>query len=64
MSTNEKLIDGFARQQDNPGSVVNTDKRGLDAYKKRKQRENEINTLKEEMTEIKSLLKQLLENNK
>ena len=61
---NEKLTDGFVRQQDNPGSVVNTDRGALEAYKKRKNRDSEINTIKEEVKEIKSLLKQLLENNK
>jgi hypothetical protein len=60
MSINEKETDGFYRQQSNPGSVVNTDKYALDAYKKRKRRENEINTLKEEVSEIKQMLLQLI----
>jgi len=52
--------DGFVRQPDNHGAVTNTDNRGLDAYKKRKQRENDINTLKEEVSEIKQMLLQLI----
>lgn len=53
----------FSRQKDNPGSVVNTDNDALRAYKKRKQRENEINTIKNEVNEIKLLLQQLIEKN-
>jgi hypothetical protein len=40
--------------------VIINDKPGLDAYKKRKQRENDINTLKEEVGEIKQMLLQLI----
>jgi hypothetical protein len=53
--------DSFIRQNDNPGAVLNTDSSGLAAYKKRKNRENEINTLKEEVSEIKSLLTTILQ---
>jgi hypothetical protein len=57
---NQVPSDVFMRQNDNPGAVANLDHRGLDAYKKRKQRENEINTLKEEVSEIKQMLLQLI----
>jgi hypothetical protein len=57
--------DGFVRQEDNPGAIVNVDKHGLQAYKLRreadKRKETDINKLREEMSEIKDMLKQLLE---
>ena len=57
--------DGFVRQKDNPGAIINVDKNGLQAYKLRreaeKRKESDINTLKNEMSEIKNLLTQLLE---
>ena len=56
--------DSFVRSSSNPGAVINTDKAGLEAYKKRKQREAEINNLKDEVSEIKAMLKQLLEKTK
>jgi len=59
---NTKTTDGFVRQPDNPGAAMNTDHRGLEAYKKRKQRENEINKLKEDIDEIKSLLQKLVKD--
>lgn len=57
-------MENYIRSKSNPGAVVNTDRAGLEAYKKRKQRDAEINNLKEEITEIKALLLQLLEKNK
>jgi hypothetical protein len=61
IKTDEKIpLDKYERQVGNPGSVINTDHSSLDAYKKRKQRENEINTLKEEVSEIKQMLLQLI----
>ena len=57
--------DGFVRQVDNPGAIVNVDKYGLQAYKLRreadKRKETDINKLREEMSEIKDMLKQLIE---
>jgi len=61
---NTKTTDGFVRQEDNPGSVKNTDSRGLKAYKRRKERENEINTMKNEISEIKNLLRELVNKDK
>lgn len=59
--------DGFVRQEDNPGAIVNVDKNGLQAYKLRreadKRKENDINILRDEVAELKSMLKQLLEKN-
>lgn len=53
--------DGFVRQPDNPGATISTDYKGLAAYKLRKQREDEINTLKDDVKEVKDLLNKLLE---
>ena len=57
--------DGFVRQEDNPGAIINVDKNGLQAYKLRreaeKRKENDINNLREEMSEVKDMLRQLLE---
>jgi hypothetical protein len=61
-----KSTDGFVKQPDNPGSSLNTDLAGLKAYKLRKQKEqqkeNEINNLKQELSEIKDLLLKLIDN--
>lgn len=63
-----KKIDSFVRDQNNPGAVLNTDNRALDAYKKQKakmKRDNEtaaeINNLKTEVSDIKSMLHLILE---
>ena len=58
------MTEKFIRQQTNQGAVLNTDNNSLMMYKKRKssfnEREREINNLKEEVSEIKCLLKELL----
>ena len=59
-----KTDDGYIRQNNNKGSVLNTDNKAAELYKAKRSKYNEINTIKEEMQEIKSLLKQLLEKNK
>jgi len=57
--------DGFVRQEDNPGSIVNVDKNGLQAYKLKreaeKRKESDINILRDEVTDIKHMLSQILE---
>jgi hypothetical protein len=57
--------DGFVRQEDNPGSIVNVDKNGLQAYKLKreaeKRKESDINILRDEVTDIKNMLSQILE---
>ena len=59
------MKDGFVRMDQNPGAVVNNDSTGLKAYKLAKQRakqqNDEINTLKTEVSELKQMLTQLLE---
>lgn len=41
-------------------AVLNTNNNALQAYKKRREKEMEIEKLKDDVSEIKSLLKQLL----
>lgn len=57
--------DGFVRSPDIPGAIVNVDNSALQAYKLRREKElsrlDEINSIKQEMAEIKSLLTQLAE---
>ena len=59
--------EGFLRQRDNPGAVVNVDNTALQAYKQRRnlemRKEEEINIMKNELSEIKIMLSQLLEKN-
>ena len=53
------------RQEDNPGSIINIDKNALYAYKLKREKEqgkeNDINMLREEVTELKSMLSLILE---
>lgn len=63
----KKLLptDGFVRQEDNLGAIVNVDNSGLQAYKLKreaeKRKESDINTLREEMSDVKNMLSQILE---
>lgn len=58
--------DGFVR--DSSGAIVNVDNTALNAYKKRREIEaskaNRINTIEQELAEIKMLLRQVLEEKK
>ena len=58
----------FRRSINNPGAILNTDNTALNAYKQAKRKaimdKNEINNLKEEISELKKLVVQLLEKNK
>lgn len=60
-----KKTDGFVRSPINPGAVLNTDSGALQAYRAKKQslkrRDEEIETLKKDMSEIKGLLSILVE---
>lgn len=57
--------DGFLRSEVNPGAIINTDNSSLQAYKKQREssrrKEQEINTLRNEVDELKSMMNQLLE---
>lgn len=66
-----KATDGFIRAQNNPGAVINTDLSALEAYKRAKLRNKdiddlksklgEVDQLKSELTEIKGLLQKIVE---
>lgn len=48
--------EGFERQYNNPGAIINTDKRSLENYKKKKAKEKEFQVLKKEVSDIKDML--------
>jgi len=52
--------DGFVRLKENLGAVVNIDNESLKLYKASRNKQKEINTLKEEVSEIKQMLLQLI----
>jgi hypothetical protein len=56
-----KSNDGFMRDSNNPGAVLNTDNASLKAYKLQKNKQKEFDNLKEEVSEIKSMLHLILE---
>lgn len=70
MQTRIKLVDTDKYQRDSfSKAIISTDLAGMEAYKARKKKMSEleeygeqINTLKQEMVDIKGLLKQILEN--
>lgn len=59
-----KSKDGFVRDSNNPGAVLNVDNAALKAYKLQKKveknKENEIKELKQEIGEIKEMFTLLL----
>lgn len=65
------MNDHFVRMAENPGGVINTDNRGLAAYKLQKQKNKQLDRLQEkveqldqladEVSEIKALLKTIVE---
>jgi len=63
----KKIEDSFETQRDNPGAYINKDNKALQAYKQTRDRvlnpveNNEINSLKEEIKELKQLLLKVLE---
>jgi predicted transcriptional regulator with HTH domain len=52
--------DGFVRDV-NTGNLLNTDNNGLKAYKLKKQKNKEIDILKDEVKDIKNMLTLILE---
>jgi hypothetical protein len=60
--------DGFLRSNNNPSAIINVDNSALLAYKRKRDSERskqeEINRLNKELSELKSLLIQVLEKNK
>lgn len=57
----KKTKDGFIRDMNNPGAVINTDNSALQAYKLKKQKDKEVDLLKEEVKDIKNMLTLILE---
>ena len=56
--------DSFVRDNNNTGCVLNTDNNALKAYKLKKQKNKEIDNLKEEVKNIKNMLTLILEKMK
>ena len=56
--------DSFLRDNNNTGCVLNTDNNALKAYKLKKQKNQEIDNLKEEVKDIKNMLTLILEKMK
>ena len=52
----KKNQDGFARTGSNPGAVINTDVAALKAYKTQKAKFKQLDTLKDDVDEIKLIL--------
>lgn len=57
----KKSIDGYVRQPDNQGAVINTNDDALRAYKLRKQNSRKVDALAEEVKDMKNMLQQILE---
>jgi len=71
-----KINDTFIRQQDNPGALLNTDNEGLRSYREARKKildnqqkisqinniQDEVNSLKSELSDIKQLLIKVLES--
>lgn len=53
--------DGFMRDINNSGAVINTDDGALQAYKLKKQKYKEIDNLREEVKDIKNMLSLILD---
>jgi hypothetical protein len=57
--------EGFLRSESNPGAVVNVDNKALQVYKNQREatrlKQQEINSLRSEVDQLKSMMSQLLE---
>lgn len=51
--------EGFVRDINNPGAVINTDNAGLEAYKLKKSRNKELDMMKSDLKEFKSEISEL-----
>jgi len=63
-----KNIDGYVRDKNNSGAVLNTDNAALEAYKRQKAKHknlenklNEIDEIKKDVTDIKNMLSLIIE---
>jgi hypothetical protein len=52
--------DGFERSKQNPGAVINTDNGALKAYKLKKNKDREVEILRSEVSEMKTMLAAIL----
>lgn len=52
--------DGFVRDPDNQGAAINTDNAALKAYKLTKQKNKEVEQLKQDVNDIKNMLSLIL----
>lgn len=57
----KKTPDGFVRDFDNPGAVINNDKDALLAYKRQKEKMREIERIKQEVQSIPQIKHELNE---
>lgn len=55
-----KHTDGFERSKANPGAVINTDNSALKAYKLKKNKDREVEILRSEVSEMKTMLAAIL----
>lgn len=51
----------YLRQSNNPGAIVNTDKKALEQYKARRNQSREINNIKEDVNEVKRTMEKILQ---
>lgn len=69
MAIKEEIVvlptDGFVRSDTNPKAIINVDNAALMAYKRKRESERskqeEINRLNRELSDLKAMLKQVLE---
>lgn len=54
------MSEKYIRDRSNPGAILNTDNDALQAYKSRKKREKDVDQLKEEVRELKTLIQILI----
>lgn len=57
----KKSVDGYIRQQDNQGAVLNTNDDALKAYKLQKQKNRRVDILENDVKSMKHMLQQILE---
>lgn len=54
------MHDKFVRAKNNPGAVLNTDDSGLRAYKLRKARSADLNSMRDEVKELRGDVNRIL----
>lgn len=56
----KKTQDGFVRDPNNDGAIINTDREALLAYKRQKNKFRELDEMKAEIKDIKKMLNAIL----